>query len=72
MNEKYVFGSQDMDSGSSCTSHCKGQCVPACSGGGHCVANIEMVNRRRPSRQDMVALDSVRRNTGLEFLTMGG
>lgn len=70
MNEKYAFGSQDTDS--ACTSHCKSQCVPACSGGGHCAANIEMVNRRRPSRQDMVALDSVRRNTGLEFLTKGG
>lgn len=35
-----------------CTSHCVGQCVPACTGGGHCVANVS--TSRRPTRKDML------------------
>lgn len=37
---------------SSCTSHCEGQCTPACTDGGHCVANIS--TSKRPTRQDML------------------
>lgn len=43
------------ETASSCTSHCRGQCVPACTGGGHCVPNICSSLSQRPSRADMLA-----------------
>lgn len=46
---------------SSCTPHCEGQCQPACTGQGHCVANIgTQAMNRRPSRQDMLDWASAR------------
>lgn len=37
---------------SSCTPHPGESCQPACTGGGHCVANISY--SKRPTRLDMV------------------
>lgn len=48
----HVDGKIEIAENSSCTSHCSGQCTPACSGGGHCVANVSVA--RRPTRQDML------------------
>lgn len=45
----------DRSEASNCTSHCNGQCTPACSGQGHCVANNK-TSARRPTRDDMLSL----------------
>ena len=48
--KKHKISSQVEASG--CTSHCEGQCTPACTSGGHCVANISTA--KRPTRQHML------------------
>lgn len=48
------FLSTDPRLDSACISHCRGQCQPACVGGGHCVVNVDANDRLawRPTRAD--------------------
>lgn len=58
MNTSTIHASQISEL--TCTPHGPGSCVPACSGGGHCVANMSQLLSRRPSRADMLAYASER------------
>lgn len=49
---------------SGCTSHCVGQCTPACTGQGHCIPNITALTRQRPGRADMLAWSTARELAG--------